>query len=98
MIIHTAMLLSTLTIGQPAIDKIAHFGVAGTAQVACTALMNKLTDNKTASNIGCFVAISAASIAKEIVDPHMGHCREFKDAAYSIGGAGVSLIAIQWGF
>lgn len=93
--IFTATLLTLISLPQ---DKLLHFSVAGTAQAVCTGAMTAITDSKTASNIGCFLAINAAGVAKELTDPSRGGNRELGDIGANLLGSGLVGITIEIGF
>lgn len=79
-------------------DKAAHFGVAAAAQLACTAVAKNITDNKTASNIGCFIAVNAVGVGKEMLDKGNGGDRDVKDVYANLLGSGFTFTIIQLGF
>lgn len=91
----TAALFTLISIPE---DKTLHFGLAGTGQALCTGMMTALTDSKTASNIGCFLAINTAGVVKELTDPSQGGNRELGDIGANLLGSGLVGLTIEIGF
>lgn len=80
------------------LDKVAHFGLAGTAQAVCSGVMTKITKNKNGSILGCFVAINVAGLAKELTDKQRGGDRDPKDALANALGSGLVGLTLYFGF
>ena len=87
--------MASYAVGQ---DKVLHFGLAGTAQAACTGLVNAAIDDTTVSNLSCFVAVNTIGIGKELADPYRGEKRELKDIGANLMGSGLVGIMIEVGF
>ena len=95
------MILSLSVLSLPAFavgtDKVAHFGLAFTGQTVCAEIAEKISKNKFWSETGCFAAINAAGVAKELTDESRGGKKEVKDIVANVLGSGLSIgVRINW--
>lgn len=99
-LIYTAILMALFTIPVHAVeqDKQLHFAVAGTAQALCTATFTAITESKTWSNVGCFVAINSVGLVKELTDKQRNGTPDVNDAIANALGSGLVGLTIQIGF
>ena len=81
-----------------AVDKAAHFGIAATAQTACSGFAQIITSSKWGSKIACFLLINTAGAAKEITDPYTGGSRDSRDIYANLAGSGLSFFVLSVGF
>lgn len=81
-------------------DKYAHAFAGFTGQVICEAIAKP--SFKSASplsrSLGCFLIVTAAGVAKEMLDPHFGGTRETGDVIADVLGAGLAIPVIRFGF
>lgn len=78
-------------------DKVAHFGLAFAGQTVCAEVAEQISKNTFWSETGCFAAINAAGVAKELTDESRGGKKEAADVAANLLGSGLSIgVRINW--
>lgn len=75
-----------------------HFGIAAGVHSGCYAMANAITKMKWVSTLGCWVAVNAAGVMKELGDKTEGGTRELGDVYANMAGSGLSMAVISLAF
>ncbi len=79
-------------------DKGMHFGVSAASHMACSMITQALTNSKWGSKIGCWMAVNAAGVIKEMTDPLHHGTRDVEDVYANMAGSGISFATLSIAF